>query len=121
MSTSEHSLAGKNALVTGAGSGIGRACAVALAGAGAKVALLSRTPEELEKVVREIGGNECGHIILTADVSIAEEMQTAFRTMEEKWERVDVVIANAGINGVWAPLEEMEIQEWDTTLAINLR
>lgn len=121
MSTPHLSLAGKNAFITGAGSGIGRACAIALAQAGARVALLGRTPEELEEVLREIGGNESGHFILIADVSSAGEMQAAFLTMEEKWERLDVVIANAGINGVWAPLEEMEIHEWDTTLAINLR
>ncbi|MDB6135185.1 MAG: short-chain dehydrogenase/reductase [Verrucomicrobiales bacterium] len=121
MSTSDYSMAGKNALVTGAGSGIGLACAIALAQAGAKLALLGRTPEELESALLEIGGNESGHFMLTADVSSAEQMQTAFRTTEERWDRLDVVIANAGINGVWAPLEEMEIQEWDTTLAINLR
>lgn len=121
MSTSPDSLAGKNALVTGAGSGIGRACAIALARSGAKVALLGRTPEELEKVLEEIGGSTSGHFILTADVSSAEEMQAAFRATEEQWDRLEVVIANAGVNGVWAPLEEMTVQEWDTTLAINLR
>lgn len=122
MNSSPHRLLeGKHALVTGAGSGIGRACAIALAEAGAKVALLGRTPDELETALQEIGSEQAGHFILTADVSSAEEMTAAFQNTAKTWDHLDVVIANAGINGVWAPLEEMEIDEWDTTLAINLR
>jgi NAD(P)-dependent dehydrogenase (short-subunit alcohol dehydrogenase family) len=120
-STPHRPLEGKHALVTGAGSGIGRACAVALAEAGAKVALLGRTPDELESALQEIGGAQAGHFILTADVSSAEDMTAAFQNTAKAWNHLDVVVANAGINGVWAPLEEMEIDEWDTTLAINLR
>lgn len=121
MKTIIDSLAGKNALITGAGSGIGRACAVALAQAGAKIFLLGRTREELEHVLGEIGGSRAGHHILTADVSSAEEMTAAYAQAAGLCTQLDVVVANAGVNGVWAPLEEMEVEEWDKTIAINLR
>jgi NAD(P)-dependent dehydrogenase (short-subunit alcohol dehydrogenase family) len=108
------------ALVTGAGSGIGKAAAVLMAKQGAKVAALSRTPEELEKTVREI--EACGGegMVVTADVSSAEEMERAVREVVERWGRLDVVFANAGVNGVWAPVEELEVDEWEKTIAINL-
>jgi NAD(P)-dependent dehydrogenase (short-subunit alcohol dehydrogenase family) len=115
------SLSGKRALVTGAGSGIGRAAAVTLAGAGARLCLLSRTEKELIEVRKEIGGGEPGHHIITADVASEDGMKAAFERIAAIWDSLDIVVANAGINGVWAPLEKLEVREWDETLAINLR
>ncbi|MEP2775354.1 MAG: SDR family NAD(P)-dependent oxidoreductase [Luteolibacter sp.] len=112
---------GVRALVTGAGSGIGKSTAIALGKAGAKVALLSRSRDELEEVAAEIGGEEAGHLILTADISKEDEMQRAFQQITEQWSRLDHVVANAGINGVWAPLDEIETHEWEKTLDINLK
>ncbi len=112
---------GKRALVTGAGSGIGRATTLAFAEAGMKVALLGRTLDELKKVAKEIGGEEAGHLILTADVSEESEMVFAYEQLGEVWDGLDAVVANAGINGVWAPLDEITTNEWDKTLEINLR
>ena len=114
-------LEGKVALVTGAGSGIGKAAALLMAKEGAKVAALSRTEKELRKTVEEIekGGGE--GLVVTADTSDPEQMQEAVRRVVEKWERLDIVFANAGVNGVWAPIEELEPEEWDKTMAINLR
>ena len=114
-------LNGRVALVTGAGSGIGAAAAVRLARAGARVALVGRTPEPLEKVARQIrdAGGEAR--VAAADVSAVDEIRRAVDETAAAWGRLDVVFANAGVNGVWAPLEELEPEEWDTTLAINLR
>lgn len=116
-----YDMSGAKVLVTGAGSGIGKSTAIALAGAGASVALLGRSLGELREVAAEIGGEDAGHLILTADVSKDDEMESAFRQIEEFWSGLDHVIANAGINGVWAPLDEIKTCEWETILDINLK
>ena len=114
-------LAGKVALVTGAGSGIGRASALLLAREGARVGALGRTKVELDQVAAEIGREGGEAIALVADVSQPELMQRAIEELAGRWGRLDVVFANAGINGVWAPLEEITPEEWDRTLDINLK
>lgn len=119
--TISKNMLGKRAVVTGAGSGIGRAAAQALAGAGAEVVLLGRTSDELAQVLKEIGGKEKGHHYVVADVAEEKEMLAAYEKISGFWDSVDAVVANAGINGVWAPLHELEVHEWDQTLGINLR
>lgn len=114
-------LEGRVALVTGAGDGIGRASAKLLAKEGAKVAALGRTREDLETLVREIEKDGGEAMVVCADVSDPREMQDGIRKIVERWGRLDVVFANAGINGVWAPIEELEPDEWDKTLATNLK
>lgn len=111
---------GKVALVTGAGSGIGRASAVLLAREGAAVGLLGRTETELKETAREIeqqGGR--AHLLL-ADVADARAVQAAVERLVRAEEGLHVVFANAGVNGVWAPIEELAVEEWQRTLAINL-
>ncbi len=117
----ENNMAGKRALVTGAGSGIGSATARTFSRAGAKLALLGRTEDELAAVHEEIGGQEAGHHILLADVSSESEMLEAYERVKRFWGSLDIVVANAGVNGVWAPLDKLDVSEWDETLAINLR
>ncbi|MDQ3704053.1 MAG: SDR family oxidoreductase [Chloroflexota bacterium] len=114
-------LKGKVAFITGAGSGIGRAAALLLGKEGVKIGALGLDEEDLQKVVKQIerGGGEA--IPIVADVSQPEEMLQAVQQIADKWGRVDIVFANAGINGVWAPLEELEPDEWDKTLSINLK
>jgi NAD(P)-dependent dehydrogenase (short-subunit alcohol dehydrogenase family) len=111
----------KVALVTGAGSGIGAAAARRLARAGARVAALGRTQDELARVVDEIRRAGGDARVVLADVSDAAQMQRAVDGTVAAWGRLDIVFANAGVNGVWAPLEELEPDEWDRTLAVNLR
>lgn len=108
------------ALVTGAGSGIGRATAELFAQQGARVGLLGRTEEELQdvaKAIRDAGGEA---LVLVADVSRPEEMQSAVQQLVDEWGRLDIAVANAGINGVWAPLEELKPDEFRKTLDVNL-
>lgn len=114
-------LTGKTALITGAGSGIGKAAAQLLAKEGAKVAVLGRTEAELEKTVNEIQVAQGEAMPIVADISQPDQMQKATQQIVEQWGRLDIVFANAGINGVWAPVEELEPEEWDKTLNINLK
>ncbi len=108
------------ALVTGAGSGIGRASALLLAREGARVAALSRTEEEIRETVREIEAAGGEGMVVPADVSDPGRMRRAVEQVVGRWGRLDVVVANAGVNGVWAPLEDIDPEEWNRTLAINL-
>lgn len=115
------SLKGKVALVTGAGSGIGKAAAGLLAAAGARVAVLGHTEDELEKTREEIAASGAETIAIVADVSDAAAMDAAIAKVKETWNGLHIVIANAGVNGLWAPLEQITPEEWDRTIAINLR
>jgi NAD(P)-dependent dehydrogenase (short-subunit alcohol dehydrogenase family) len=108
-------------LVTGGGSGIGKETAVLMGREGARVAVLSRTAEELEETVREVEAAGGEGLVVCADVSDAGAMKQAVERVMERWGRLDVVFANAGVNGVWAPIEDLEPEEWDRTIAINLR
>lgn len=114
-------LADKVALVTGGGEGIGKAAALLFAREGAKVAVLGRHRENLDPVVDQIEAEHGQAIPVLADISDPGQMQAAIRQIIDKWGRLDIVFANAGINGVWAPLEELEPDEWDKTMSINLK
>ncbi len=111
----------KVALITGAGSGIAKATAILFAKEGAKVAALGRSQDELEATVTEIHQMGGEAIPLIADISQPEAMQQATQEIINKWGRLDIVFANAGINGVWAPIDELEPEEWDKTININLK
>jgi NAD(P)-dependent dehydrogenase (short-subunit alcohol dehydrogenase family) len=116
-----YDLSGRTALVTGGGSGIGRAAAAILAEAGARVAILGRTRGELDDTLKVMGGESAGHIAVVSDVSDEYGMLVAMAGVGARFEQLDVVVANAGINGVWAPLDELRTEEWDETIAVNLR
>lgn len=114
-------LNGRVAVVTGAGSGIGAAVARRLARAGACVAALGRTRDELEHVVAQIAEAGGEAMVVEADISVPAEMERAYRQIEQRWGRLDIVFANAGINGTWAPLDELDPEDWDETSTINLK
>jgi NAD(P)-dependent dehydrogenase (short-subunit alcohol dehydrogenase family) len=113
-------LSRKFALITGAGSGIGRAAALRLAQAGADVAIISRTKDELDEVAAEI--RELGRkaLVLVADTSRELAVRQAFDKAGDSFGHLDFVFANAGINGTWAPIEDLTYDEWNKTSAINL-
>ncbi len=111
---------GKVALVTGGGSGIGRGAAIDLAQRGAKVAVLSRKQDRINEVCSEIaeaGGEAIG---ISADVTSQDQLRDAVRRIDETWGRLDSVVVNAGKNGVFAPLDDLTLEEWNDTIATNL-
>lgn len=115
-------LAGRVALITGGSSGIGKASAIRMAQAGARVAILGHTEDEVHKAVRHIEEKSGGEALpLVADVASDDQMQQAMTRLIQTWGRLDIVFANAGINGVWAPLEEISTEDWDQTLEVNLK
>lgn len=111
------SFAGKVVLVTGAGSGIGRATAQLLASRGARVGLVGLTPEPLGETAALIG---TGTLVLPTDISDDAQLHRACQQLASEFGTIDGVFANAGINGVWAPIEELDRAEWDRTIAVNL-
>lgn len=111
---------GKKILVTGAGSGLGKATALLLAAEGAELALLGRTPQQLEETrtaIEDLGG---AALALIADIADQQEMQAAFSSIEKRFGTLDGVFANAGINGTWAPIDDLTYDEWNETVRINL-
>lgn len=114
-------LSNKVALVTGGGSGIGRASALALAADGAAIGVLGRTGDEVKRTADEIVASGGQAIALVADISVEQEMREAVDLLISRFGRLDIVVANAGINGVWAPIDDLKPDEWDKTIAVNLR
>ena len=113
--------ADKVALVTGAGSGIGKATAVRLGAGGASVVVISRTMEEIGETRDDIikaGGKA---IAIDADIADEAEMTRVIDATIEQFKRLDIVVANAGINGMWAPIDDLTPDEWDQTMTVNLR
>src|SRR5690242_12237953 len=109
------------ALVTGAGSGIGKATAFALAEAGYAVGVLGDDLEDVIPVANELKQLGSVATALCADISVEGEMRKAVEHLVSNLGRLDVVVANAGINGVWAPIDDLKPEEWDRTIAVNLR
>ena len=113
-------LAGKVALVTGAGEGIGKATAKLFAAQGAIVGVLGRTEENVRKTVDEISSAGGRASLIIADIASASDMEQAIEKLTGEHGRLDIVFANAGINGVTTPIEEMKPEEWRETIDNNL-
>jgi len=105
------------AVVTGGGSGIGRASAVALAGAGFTVVVCGRRVEPLEEVAAEAGG---GAVAIRCDVRDPEAVAALFAEVEERFGRLDVLFNNAGVGAPPVPLEELELERWRAVIDTNL-
>jgi NAD(P)-dependent dehydrogenase (short-subunit alcohol dehydrogenase family) len=114
-------LKGQRALVTGANSGIGAAIAMALADAGAKVAInYVSHPEAADKLVRTIKKKHGKAISLQADVSNPQAVADMFQEMDAAWGGIDILINNAGIDGAHALGWETDIAAWRQVIEINL-
>lgn len=114
-------LDGKVAFITGAASGIGAGTARRFAQEGARVALADVMTEQGEALRSELESAGYKAIYTNCDVSNPEAVKGAIDATVERFGKLDVVFANAGVNGVWAPIEELQPDEWERTLAINLR
>jgi glucose 1-dehydrogenase len=113
-------LAGQKALVTGGSSGIGRAVAVALGGAGADVAVNYRSgEEEAQEVADAIKEKGSDAIALQADVSKEDQVQAMFARMFDALGTIDILVANAGLQQD-APFDQMTLQQWNTVINVNL-
>lgn len=112
---------GKVALVTGGGSGIGAASARLLASKGATVAILDVVPAAADAVLGEIEAAGGKAFVLIADVGDEAQMNAAFEAVELKEGKLDTMVISAGINGHWAPVDDLTPGEFDQTIRINLR
>jgi NAD(P)-dependent dehydrogenase (short-subunit alcohol dehydrogenase family) len=107
----------KIALVTGAGSGIGRAAALALAKADFTVVLAGRRLPRLEQVAREAGSGTVG---MTADVTDPESVDALFARIAKDFGRLDLLFNNAGVSAPPAPLEDLPFEQWRSVVDTNL-
>jgi meso-butanediol dehydrogenase/(S,S)-butanediol dehydrogenase/diacetyl reductase len=107
----------KIAVVTGAGSGIGRACAIALAREGAKVALIGRRKERLEETAREIGDSA---LVVAADVSAQDEIARVVEQTVAHFGGLNVLLNNAGVLHI-GTAEQITEEQWDETFNVNVR
>jgi glucose 1-dehydrogenase len=113
-------LAGQKAMVTGGSSGIGRAVAIALGGAGADVVVNYRSgEEEAQEVVDAIKEKGSNAIAIQADVAKEDQVQVMFAQMCDAFGTIDILVANAGLQKD-APFDQMTLQDWNTVLSVNL-
>ncbi|MBK9167295.1 MAG: SDR family oxidoreductase [Bryobacterales bacterium] len=108
----------KIALVTGAGSGVGRAAALALREAGWTVVLAGRRAAELEQTAA-LGGS-AGMMVAQSDVSDPESVRALFAQIRETLGRLDLLFNNAGTNAPAIPMEELSFEQWSTVVGVNL-
>lgn len=115
------SLDGKVAVVTGAGSGIGKAAAAMLAEKGVRVGLFDMDASAVEKTAAEI--KKAGGVAIAAKVDVADstQLQQAYEQVLDKFGQLDIVFANAGINGTLSPIEHLPEEDWDKTLGTNAK
>jgi NAD(P)-dependent dehydrogenase (short-subunit alcohol dehydrogenase family) len=106
------------ALVTGAGSGIGRAVAVALSKDGYQVALAGRRRAELDETARQAREGAC--LVVPTDVSDPNAVAALFTAAREKFGRLDLLFNNAGFGARAVPLEDLEPSEWRSVVEVNL-
>ncbi|MET3112877.1 3-oxoacyl-[acyl-carrier protein] reductase [Pedobacter sp. CG_S7] len=113
------SLQGKNALITGAGKGIGRALAIALAQEGVNVGLVARTAADLQIVAEELKAYQVKTVVATADVADIAAVNAAVAKVKAELGSIDILINNAGISS-FGSFMELEPARWEQIVKVNL-
>ncbi len=108
------------ALVTGAGSGIGRAAAKRFCEQGANVGIMSRHEEDLRDLAQEARDDPGTIFVVPGDISKEDSISGGIDKLVDRFGSLDIVFANAGVNGTWAPIDELEPDEFRKTVNINL-
>lgn len=114
-------LSDKSALITGAGSGIGRATALLFAGEGAKIAVADideKGGEETAELIRQKGGSA---IFVRSDVTMAGDVDNMVTTTVDRHGKLDILFCNAGVGTSFLPVEEVAEALWDKVMAINVK
>ena len=113
-------MAGKIALVTGAGTGIGRAAATALVHDGWDTIFVGRRMEKLEEAVAEASSGPGKAMAIACDVSNPEQVDVVFARVEREFGRLDLLFNNAGMGAKGAPIDEIPVEVWRQVLDVNL-
>lgn len=121
MSLTHDTFRGKVALVTGAGTGMGSAAALAFARAGADLVLAGRRRPELEAVAHAIEAEGVRALVVPTDVALPGDVAALVAAAVERFGRLDAAFNNAGIEGAFAPITELTPDQFDETMSINLR
>jgi NAD(P)-dependent dehydrogenase (short-subunit alcohol dehydrogenase family) len=108
----------KVAIVTGGGTGIGKAAAQALLGAGWRVAVTGRRPEPLREALDQAGAGDRG-LAVTCDVTDPASVEAMFQTVVQQWGRVDLLFNNAGVS-LGGPIEDLSLADWKKVVDTNL-
>ena len=109
----------KVALVTGAGTGIGKAAALAMLKDGYRVALVGRRKELLDKAAGDSGAKDRA-LVIPADLAKPDEVAKVFAQLKNKWQRLDVLFNNAGMGAPAIPMEDLTHEQWKQVVDINL-
>ena len=108
------------ALVTGGGTGIGKAAAKALLQAGYQVVITGRNLDKLQAALKDIGGTDANTLAVTSDVGDPDSVKQLFASLKEKFGRIDVLFNNAGTASPPVPMEELSYTQWMNVLNANL-
>lgn len=110
----------RTALVTGAGSGIGRAVATALLKSGWNTVFAGRTSSKLDEAIQAAGKTDARALAVSADVSKPDEVDALFETIERDFGRLDLLFNNAGMGAKGMPIDEIPVETWFEVLGVNL-
>lgn len=111
----------KVVLITGGGSGIGYASAEKFGELGAKLIITGRGQARISQAVEKLSqaGYQCEGV--STDVALDKDMKALFEMVQDKYQRLDVLFINAGVNGTWSPIEDLTVEHWEETHGINAR
>lgn len=113
-------LEGKVAVITGASKGIGKAIAIALGGAGAKVVLAARTQKDVEKVAADLRDTGVDALAVPTDVTNPQAVQNVIQRTMDTYKNLDILINNAG-SGIFGNVVDFELSDWDSVINSNLK